>query len=49
MQIAARQEQFRLQALRYAHGMELGAAPPAGLGINGSETELPACHHCDGQ
>jgi len=35
MQIAARQEQFRLQALRYANGAELGAAPPAGLGING--------------
>jgi len=36
MQVAARQEQFRLQALRYADGAELSATPPAGLGINGS-------------
>jgi type IV pilus assembly protein PilE len=36
MQIAARQEQFRLQALRYANGAELGAAPPAGLGVDGN-------------
>lgn len=36
MQIAARQEQFRLQTLRYANGADLGAAPPAGLGINDS-------------
>jgi len=36
MQIAARQEQFRVQALRYAQGAELSAAPPAGLGLNAS-------------
>jgi type IV pilus assembly protein PilE len=33
MQLTVRQEQFRLQALRYARGAELSAAPPAGLGI----------------
>jgi type IV pilus assembly protein PilE len=36
MQVAARQEQFRVQALRYAQGAELSAAPPAGLGLNAS-------------
>ena len=34
MQVAARQEQFRVQALRYAEGAELSAAPPSGLGLD---------------
>jgi type IV pilus assembly protein PilE len=33
MQLTVRQEQFRLQAMRYARDAELSAAPPAGLGI----------------
>ncbi len=33
MQLTVRQEQFRLQAMRYARGAELSAAPPTGLGI----------------
>jgi type IV pilus assembly protein PilE len=34
MQLTARQEQFRLQAMRYADGIELSAPPPTGLGIS---------------
>lgn len=37
LQVTTRQEQFRLQALRYASGGELGAAPPAGLGIDATQ------------
>jgi Tfp pilus assembly protein PilE len=39
MQVAMRQEQFRLQAMRYADGPELDAAPPVGLGITSSGSD----------
>ena len=44
LQVAARQEQFRLQAMRYAAGPELHAAAPAGLGLTstGSDYRLAA-------
>ena len=39
MQVAARQEQFRLQAMRYADGTELRATPPGGLGITSTGSD----------
>ena len=41
LHLAARQEQFRLQHLRYAINSELSLAPPNGLGISNS----PADHY----
>ena len=50
MQVAARQEQFRIQAMRYADGPELRARPPAGLGVTsvGSDYLLAAIATDDG-